>query len=281
MSRANSRNTATAARVRFWRDPDLPGIEVRFSSYNEEAFRKHAHDAYSVGLIETGRTTFFLEGDIHSASAGQMALIPPGAVHACNPDFDSEMAYRMFYVDSPWLAEAGEEVFGAGTPLPVFRSPVVDDPGVFAAWRDLHLTIIRGADKLEKQSRLVQCLSSLVARHAVLGKVKPPGKAAGVVQAVQAYLADRLEQNVTLDELSTLTGLSRFHLLRTYHEEVGLPPHAHQNQLRVDRSKALLAGGLSISRVAAETGFVDQSHFTRVFKQFTGATPRQYQSGSR
>ncbi|PTN39065.1 AraC family transcriptional regulator [Desulfonatronum sp. SC1] len=281
MPRANSRNPASALQVRFWRDPDLPGVEVRFSSYNEEAFRKHTHDAYSVGLIETGRTTFFLEGDVHSASAGQMALIPPGAVHACNPDFDSEMAYRMFYVDGSWLTEAAEEVLGTGTPLPVFRTPVVDDPELFAAWRDLHLTITRGADKLEKQSRLVQCLSSLVAGHAVPGQTRAPGKAAGVVHAIHAHLAARLEENVTLDDLSALTGLSRFHLLRTYQEEVGLPPHAHQNQLRVDRSKALLANGMSISRVAAETGFVDQSHFTRVFKQFTGATPRQYQSVGR
>jgi len=42
----------------------------------------------------------------------------------------------------------------------------------------------------------------------------------------------------------------------------------------------LLTGGTSISQAAVEAGFVDQSHFSRVFKQHTGATPRQYQKAA-
>lgn len=58
----------------------------------------------------------------------------------------------------------------------------------------------------------------------------------------------------------------------------GLSPHAYQNQLRVDLGKRLLAEGMDLSRVAAEAGFADQSHFTRVFRQYTGATPSQYRA---
>jgi AraC-type DNA-binding domain-containing proteins len=275
------------AQVRFWRDPDLPGVEIRFSRYTEEAFCRHTHDAWSVGLIESGRTTFFLEGEHHDAAAGQIALIAPGAVHACNPDPASCMSYRMFYVAPPLLERVAAEVLGrgAGQAVPLFPGPVIDDASLFATWRALHGAVLKKADRLEKQSRLVQGLADLLTRHGRLipcaGEAPdecPPGER--VAELVRAHLAAHMADKVSLDDLSRLAGVSRYHLLRLFSRETGLPPHAYQNQLRVARGKELLARGEPISRVAAEVGFADQSHFTRIFRQFTGATPRQYQAGT-
>ncbi len=56
----------------------------------------------------------------------------------------------------------------------------------------------------------------------------------------------------------------------------GLPPHRYQLQQAVERAKTLLCGGASICQAALEAGFADQSHFSRRFREFTGATPRQY-----
>jgi len=268
--------------VRFWRDPDLPGVEVRVSRYNEDAFRPHVHDAWSIGLIEAGRTTFLLDETSHVAARGQMVAIGPGAVHACNPDPGSVMVYRMFYVDPGLVDEAAAEVLGdaATGGCPRFVSPVIDDADLFELWRRLHGAVAVKAGALEKQSLLMQGLTELLTRHGSLGGICPCARAPEAVDLVRAHLAARLDQRVSLDELSALAGISRYHLLRLFSRETGLPPHAYQNQLRVARARELLARGDAISQVAAEVGFADQSHFTRVFRQFTGATPRQYQSGS-
>lgn len=160
--------------VRFWRDPDLPGVEVRFSSYNEEAFRDHVHAAFSIGFLESGATTFVLDGRPNRAVAGQMVLIPPDAVHACNPDSDTDMTYRMFYVDPPWLETMAAEVFGPGGGVPDFPDPVVDDPHLREQWRVLHEAIMDNAERLEKESLLVQALAGLIARHGRLGEPRIP-----------------------------------------------------------------------------------------------------------
>nr|WP_321512978.1 AraC family ligand binding domain-containing protein [uncultured Pseudodesulfovibrio sp.] len=148
--------------VQFWRDPDLPGVEVRYSSYNEEAFRKHSHAAYSIGIIESGQTTFSLEGTAFTAGAGHMVLIEPDVVHVCNPDPDSCMIYRMFYLDSSWLEAVGAEVFGREMGPPSFPSPVVDDPELVAHWLTLHKAISCGGERLEKESLLVEGLADVV-----------------------------------------------------------------------------------------------------------------------
>jgi hypothetical protein len=67
-----------------------------------------------------------------------------------------------------------------------------------------------------------------------------------------------------------------FRMVRTFTRQIGLPPHAYLNQVRVNRAKQLLANGEPIALVAYETGFADQSHLTRHFKRLFGLTPGQY-----
>ena len=276
--------TPTNTEVRFWRDPDLPGVEVRRSSYNEEAFRPHVHDSFSVGFIEHGRTTFELDGGRHRASAGQVVFIGPHMAHACNPDRDSDMVYTMFYVDPSWLSAVARELFGPAAGPPRFPDPVVSDRQLVDSLLALRQAVADNADRLEKESRLVQTLAEALTRHGEPGPDGVPEARTGgrdAVRAVRAYLADHVAEKVSLDELSEAASMSRYHLLRVFQAATGLPPHAYQNQLRVDLGKRLLAQGMEVSRVAAETGFADQSHFSRVFRQYTGATPGQYRDSGR
>jgi AraC-like DNA-binding protein len=276
--------TPTNPEVRFWRDPDLPGVEVRRSSYNEEAFRTHVHEAFSIGFIEQGRTTFELEGAPHTATTGRVVFIGPNLAHACNPDPDSNMAYTMFYIAPFLLLAMARELFGPDARPPHFPEPVVDDPRLVERLRALQEAMAGEADRLERETLLVQVLAEAITRHGEPGPDPAPevnSGGRGAVRAVRGYLADHLAEKVSLDDLARAAGISRYHLLRMFQAATGLPPHAYQNQLRVDLGKRLLAEGMPVSQAALETGFSDQSHFTRVFRQFTGATPGQYRNSGR
>jgi AraC-like DNA-binding protein len=97
------------------------------------------------------------------------------------------------------------------------------------------------------------------------------------VRAVQEYLNDHLDRNVSLAELATLTQLSPYHLVRVFKRAVGLPPHAYQNGMRIQRSGRLLRQGWKPATVAAMLGLADQAHFTRHFKRVVGLPPHLYQ----
>jgi AraC-like DNA-binding protein len=92
------------------------------------------------------------------------------------------------------------------------------------------------------------------------------------------FLQQHCTRSVSLQELMKVTGLSRFHLVRAFAKEFGRPPHAYQIHMQIERAKALLDAGHLPAVVALETGFSDQSHFTRHFKKHCGLTPRQYAS---
>ena len=69
-----------------------------------------------------------------------------------------------------------------------------------------------------------------------------------------------------------------FYLAHIFEKEVGLPPHAYLDSVRIKKSKQLLASGGSIANAAFAVGYADQSHFTHRFERLLGTTPGQYQN---
>jgi len=83
-------------------------------------------------------------------------------------------------------------------------------------------------------------------------------------------------ENITLDDLCKLTGLSKYYLLRSFTKQKGIFPYSYLETIRIDKSKKMLEQGVLPIDVALQTGFTDQSHFSNFFKKFIGLTPKQY-----
>jgi AraC-like DNA-binding protein len=87
------------------------------------------------------------------------------------------------------------------------------------------------------------------------------------VERAKAYLNERFNELVSLDDLAAVARVSRFHLVHAFTKETRLAPHAYQMHIRVERARGLLQRGMSAAGAAASVGFADQSHFTRCFKR--------------
>jgi len=93
------------------------------------------------------------------------------------------------------------------------------------------------------------------------------------IERARHYLHDNFNESVSLDELAALARLSRFHLVRAFALHTGIPPHAYQLKLRIERACVLLRSGVTAAEAATQVGFADQSHFTRHFKRIRRITP--------
>ena len=95
------------------------------------------------------------------------------------------------------------------------------------------------------------------------------------------FIDQNLSENITLEDLAALAGLSSFHFSRKFKADLGMAPHAYVLSRRIDRAKSLLNGSrLPLKLVAAECGFTDQSHLSRVFRKFLGVTPNNFRNGA-
>jgi AraC-like DNA-binding protein len=181
------------------------------------------------------------------------------------------------YLKPDVLAQTATEVAGRGPELPFFAEPILSDRDLAAEFLGLHVALEGEAPQLEKDSRLLDVLSYLIVRHAGPAIVPgPTGKERRAVKLAKDYLEDGYARNVSLEELAAVVHLSPYHLTRVFKAEIGLPPHAYQTQARVRRAKDLLLRGWPVARVAHETGFFDQSHFSRHFKRLVGVSPGSY-----
>jgi len=135
----------------------------------------------------------------------------------------------------------------------------------------------RPALQLERESRLTHLVREVLKYCADTPPVERSyGRERSAVKRTKDYLLERLDENVSFSDLSSLTELSGYHLLKVFKAEVGIPPHVFQLQARVQRAKDLLQSGWSIAYVASSLGFADQAHFTRIFKRYTLVTPGQF-----
>jgi AraC-like DNA-binding protein len=87
-------------------------------------------------------------------------------------------------------------------------------------------------------------------------------------------LGTDLTANVTLEEVARACRLSVSHFSRAFRRSTGLAPHSWLLKHRVETAKKLLRNeALTLSDVALECGFADQSHFTHVFSREIGTSP--------
>jgi len=94
------------------------------------------------------------------------------------------------------------------------------------------------------------------------------------------YIRGNLLGNLSVCELAGLVGMSPSHFSRVFKMSFGMAPYRFVMHERVEGAKALLEGTkLSATDIASAFGFASQSHFGKVFRQFTGATPKQYRAG--
>jgi hypothetical protein len=156
---------AQDSQVTFVRDPDLARVEARFSRYRERAFRKHTHDTYAIGLVRHGVTDFWCDNGTRAVGAGDIALINPEQVHACNPRPGSALTYWMFYVEPDLMREIACDVLGRDHDHPRFARPVVQDSLLWQGFADLYTMMSSPGDRLEKQICLYDTLSRLVSEH--------------------------------------------------------------------------------------------------------------------
>jgi AraC family transcriptional regulator len=94
------------------------------------------------------------------------------------------------------------------------------------------------------------------------------------------YIRANLASNISVTELAGLVQMSPSHFARMFRASFGATPYRFVMQERILGAKDLLATTtLSATQVAIAFGFSSQSHFTKVFQQFAGVTPKQYKSG--
>ena len=266
-----------AAFSKIRRLPDVQGLELLHAGYQSHVFPRHWNETFIIQLVEQGVNEFYCDGKTHTAPAGDIVLINAYEVHTGYATGPVPLTYRSLYLTPEFLSEFVGQMNEGRAVIPMLTAHVIHDPALARLLRQVHRVAEQGGANLRLQSVLLRALSRLLQRHSSRSfcAANACHENAAVGRA-REYLHENFDRNISLAELARHSYLSPYHLLRTFRKTVGMPPHEYLANLRIERAKQFLTAGIPIAQVAHQTGFVDQSHLHRCFKNFVGLTPGQF-----
>ncbi len=169
------------------------------------------------------------------------------------------------------------------SPFPFVIGPC--DPAVF--WRHRELVLRLEAAATEPLEHLwadvtsLQLIADVLERAFALHGHPPKPRRSGTdadhaerIEAAKTYLATRLSERITLDDVAQAVHFSPFHLARVFQRQTGIPVHRYLTRLRLRVSlERISAGALDLTALALELGFSSHSHFTDSFRREFGRAP--------
>jgi AraC-like DNA-binding protein len=276
MSELSSKATEAGGeeRILFLRSAELPGVEIRVVENSSRQWRCFsagfeflAPDSWHGDVVARRRREEIAPGKVFCAYPGEVYFTP--RVHRAG-------TLNALVIDPEMFAELLAEHGASAPDVELRRAATMSDVlrtklnAVFKSFRT-------EADTDERRLRLKEfvgvLLQELVEHEPA--RNKPPAIATPA-ERVREYLEHDPSAPTDLRMLSSRTGLSRFQVLRAFRRSYGLPPHAYKLCVRIGLAQKALRTGAAPAEVAAEYGFVDQSHFTRHFKRLVGVTPLEY-----
>lgn len=256
-------------------DHDLE-IEAYNLSGIVQRFPNHFHEYYVIGFVEGGKRRMWCKNSEYDVVAGDMILFNPRDNHFCEPINGEILDYRAINIKPEIMSKAVKEITGRDY-MPYFTVNVVRQSDITHSLRDFYNAVVRRAPRLEREETLFflleQILEECTAPFGEIGISEPDQQ----IKALCIYMENHYAENITLDEMLTMTSFGKSYLLRSFTKQVGVSPYRYLQTVRLDRAKKLLEQNVAPIDAAVMAGFSDQSHFTNFFKEFIGLTPKQYQ----
>lgn len=227
-------------------------VEFVLSENIDKHFDSHNHVShYVISVVLQGTVTVCLENKEVICYRGDVFIVPPYAVHSVCQGRDARLL-------SMCIGTAFVEKSDLETAEGVFRELLGDavTQGIFGR---------EEGEKLLTSVRMVYCLRDNGRKE---------------MDADIKILADKItghpEQELSIETLAADIFVSKYYLIRKFRNSVGMTPHQFCIQNRIRKSQGLLDGEKTISRIATEMGFYDQSHFDRAFQKIVGISPSEY-----
>jgi AraC family transcriptional regulator len=130
---------------------------------------------------------------------------------------------------------------------------------------------------LEMEGRALLLVDWLLRLHQspkIGAALQAGGLSSRQLRRARDFIVEHLAEDICLDDLAELTGLTPKHFARAFKQSTGLPPHQYLIFQRIEATKRRLTGAeASLADIALACGFSDQSHFTATFRKVVGVPP--------
>lgn len=260
---------------------------VHYFEYTSDyAFAGERHDFWELLYVDKGTIHVKRDGESLALSRGEMIFHAPGEFHAlrANGVVAPNLIVVSFPCDSSAMSFFHGRITAVGAEERVLLAKIVDESrAIFAAPLDhpSHNTLTRretvpfGSEQL-LAAALEELLIRLIRRADTLA-VKKPRQTPERIGDIAAYLEQRLDQPLSLQQICRDNLVGRAQLERYFHEQTGGGVIEYFNQMKIRAAREMIREGrLNFTQIAARLGFQSVHYFSRRFRLTTGMSPSEY-----
>src|SRR5947207_7577153 len=190
------------------------GVELFRAWFAGEAYQKHRHDTYAIGLTDRGVQLFDYRGSVRTRIPRQVVVLYPDEVHDGRAGTEEGFGYRIVYVEPSRLAEALRVLHGRSCPLPFAAEPVSRNAKLSRA---VEAAFLAPSESLAMDSLVVDLAEGLMAEErGGVRRIASRHVDVRVVDRARAFLDAERTRVVHSAELETITGLTRYDLARQF-----------------------------------------------------------------
>ena len=266
----------------------LKFIVQEFSPHTYQFIDWHWHDAVQYCFVNNGTITFQIGQYRESVPQGDGLFINSQQVHTAFPQSPGS-TYFCLNLPCSLIGPEGTTMFHRFAAPLLFQSRFAflpfhqTDPDAAAVLTCLKRCCKRSlkgkelfdlellADLILLWNHTLNFLPKNTAEKPALGKTNER------IQGILTYISKNYAQQITLEQIAAAIHVSRNECSRIFHSVTGQPLFSYLTAFRIAKSiNLLLKTEKSISEIAYETGFCNQSYYTQRFKLKEGLSPNQF-----
>lgn len=239
-------------------------------------FKKHtAGNHYLLIYVAKGEGWYSIRGKTHKVTENDFFVVSHDVAVRLGSSKEHPWSIYWAYFSGLQAANIAQHLMGKNSYSPRKAKPLV---GRIAQFNDIlhHLELLENIENLVyANSRFYSFLCSF--RLTVLSS-KKHAKKDSVIQSIE-FMRENIHGNVTLSDLAKAAGLSVSHYCALFKKKTMQSPLNLYTSMKVQRACQMLQDrDQTIKSIAYSLGFFDQYHFSKVFKQVMGASPKHFKN---
>ena len=237
----------------------------------------HTHPFTELFYVVDGKGEFNIQGQRFPVEANDFVIINPQVEHTELSSPDEPLEYIVLGIRGLSFSNL-TPVSEGGHPFSFFNL------------RDEQKDILRYLNAMVQEAtsqqmsyelvchNLLEILLIKILRHQHFDlEVGKQSKATKDISFIKHYLETYYHESIQLEDLASMTHLSRFYISHSFKKEIGMSPMEYLIDIRIKESKILLrTTNYSISQVADIVGFTTPTYFSKQFRKSTGISPTDY-----